>query len=68
MKYRIKCLLVHLMAILLLGSVSVAHAKQGGQSNNSAKQFAPGQQKKNSGTKGSAKQYAPGQQKRSWAN
>jgi len=64
MKYRTKSLLAHVLAIALLGSVTLVHAKQGGQSNNSAKQYAPGQQKQNAGTKGSAKLYAPGQLKK----
>lgn len=66
MKFQIKSVFVPLFAAILMLPMASVQAKQGGQSNKSAKQYAPGQQKKagtQTGTK-SAKQYAPGQQKK----
>ncbi|MBS1186022.1 MAG: hypothetical protein H6R04_40 [Burkholderiaceae bacterium] len=72
MRIRIKSALVPLCAALLLLPMAGVQAKQGGKSgqvgaqSNSAKQYAPGQQKKTAtGTSKSAKEYAPGQRKKS---
>ena len=58
-----KCRIMSICMAALLVFVGSAQAKQGRQSGKSAKQYAPGQQKKTAGAK-NAKQYAPGQQKK----
>ena len=65
MKFSTKSICVPFFAAVLLLPVAGVHAKQDKSSKQkSAKQYAPGQQKKAQGTSKSAKQYAPGQKKK----